>query len=154
MIRKTALLTGIAGAFLIAAPAFAQDATTPQTPEPAPAEAAAAQPQSLTLTPGATVKGADGAEIGKLVGVQNGANGQELTVRTADGQVRPVPLAGIRQDGADIVVDASASDIQSAAPIASDTAEPTPDAAADAPPADTPPADAPTADEPNGDEPH
>jgi hypothetical protein len=65
-----------------------------------------------------------------------------------------VPLAGIRQDGADIVVDASASDIQSAAPIASDTAEPTPDAAADAPPADTPPADAPTADEPNGDEPH
>lgn len=86
MIRKTALLTGIAGAFLIAAPAFAQDATTPQTPEPAPAEAAAAQPQSLTLTPGSTVKGSDGAEIGKLVGVQNGANGQELTVRTADGQ--------------------------------------------------------------------
>ena len=154
MIRKTALLTGIAGAFLIAAPAFAQDATTPQTPEPAPAEAAAAQPQSLTLTPGSTVKGAGGAEIGKLVGVQNGANGQELTVRTADGQVRPVPLAGIRQDGADIVVDASASDIQSAAPIASDTTEPTPDAAADAPPADAPPADAPTADEPNGDEPH
>lgn len=75
MIRKTALLTGIAGAFLIAAPAFAQDATTPQTPEPAPAEAAAA-PQSLTLTPGSTVKGSDGAEIGKLVGVQNGANGQ------------------------------------------------------------------------------
>lgn len=154
MIRKTALLTGIAGAFLIAAPAFAQDATTPQTPEPAPAEAAAAQPQSLTLTPGATVKGADGAEIGKLVGVQNGANGQELTVRTADGQVRPVPLAGIRQDGADIVVDASASDVQSAAPIASDAAEPTPDAAADAPAADAPPADEPTSDEPTGDEPH
>ena len=51
MIRKTALLTGIAGALFIAAPAFAQDATTSQTPEPAPAEAAAAQPQSLTLTP-------------------------------------------------------------------------------------------------------
>ncbi|MCH4269155.1 MAG: superoxide dismutase [Brevundimonas sp.] len=153
MIRKTALLTGIAGAFLIAAPAFAQDATTPQTPEPAPAEAAAAQPQSLTLTPGATVKSSDGTEIGKLVGVQNGAAGQELTVRTADGQVRPVPLAGIRQDGADIVVDASASDIQSAPPIASDTAEPTPDAM-DTPSADAPPADEPTSDEPNGDEPH
>ncbi|MNE00419.1 hypothetical protein D3C80_928270 [compost metagenome] len=55
MIRKTALLTGIAGAFLIAAPVFAQDATTAQTPEPATAEAPAAQPQSLTLTPGATV---------------------------------------------------------------------------------------------------
>ncbi|MBD7942349.1 superoxide dismutase [Brevundimonas guildfordensis] len=153
MIRKTALLTGIAGALFIAAPAFAQDATTPQTPEPAPAEAAAAQPQSLTLTPGSTVKSADGSEIGKLVGVQNGANGQELTVRTADGQVRPVPLAGIRQDGADIVVEATASDVQSATPIASDAAEPTPDAAADAPPADAPPADEPS-DEPNGDEPH
>lgn len=157
MTRKIALLTGIAGAFLIAAPAFAQDAAqdamTPQTPEPAPAEAAAAQPQSLTLTPGATVKGGDGGEIGKLVGVQNGASGQELTVRTADGQVRPVPLAGIRQDGADIVVDATASDVQSAAPIG-DTAEPTPDAAADTPPADEPNGDEPTSDEPHGDGPH
>ncbi|MBN9478942.1 MAG: hypothetical protein J0I52_01765 [Bordetella sp.] len=153
MIRKTALLTGIAGAFLIAAPAFAQDATTPQTPEPAPAEAAAAQPQSLTLTPGSTVKSSDGTEIGKLVGVQNGASGQELTVRTADGQVRPVPLAGIRQDGADIVVDASASDVQSAPPIPSDTAAPIPDAATDAA-TDAPPADEPTGDEPKSDEPH
>src|SRR5690606_1089235 len=117
------------------------------------AEAAAAQPQSLTLTPGTTVKSADGSEIGKLVAVQNGAAGQELTVRTADGQVRPVPLAGIRQDGADIVVDASASDIQSAPPIASDTAEPTPDAM-DTPPADAPPAGEPTSDGPNGDEAH
>lgn len=149
MNRKTALLTGIAGAFLIAAPVFAQDATTPQTPEPAPAEAPAAQPQSLTLSPGATVKSADGTEIGKLVGVQNGAGGQELTVRTADGQVRPVPLAGIRQDGADIVVDATLSDVQSAAPIASqDTAQPTPDAEP------VPPADAPDSDEPASDEPH
>lgn len=157
MTRKIALLTGIAGAFLIAAPAFAQDASqdamTPQTPEPVPAEAAAAQPQSLTLTPGATVKGGDGAEIGKLVGVQNGANGQELTVRTADGQVRPVPLAGIRQDGADIVVEATASDVQSAAPIG-DAAEPTPDAAPDASP-DAPPADEPADnDQPSSDEPH
>ncbi len=131
-------------------------ASTPQTPEPAPAEAAAAQPQSLTLAPGATVKSADGSEIGKLVGVQNGANGQELTVRTADGQVRPVPLAGIRQDGADIVVDASASDVQSAPPIASDAAEPTPTPDQDAmtPPADEPTGDVPQDDEPKSDEPH
>ena len=155
MIRKTALLTGIAGDLFIAAPAFAQEATTPQTPEPAPAEAAAAQPQSLTLTPGSTGKSADGSEIGKLVGVQNGANGQELTVRTADGQVRPVPLAGIRQDGSDIVVDASASDVQSAPPIASDTAEPAPTPDADAAQDDQPAADEPqSADEPKGDEPH
>ncbi|AYG94510.1 superoxide dismutase [Brevundimonas naejangsanensis] len=138
MNRKTALLTGIAGAFLIAAPALAQDATTPQTPEPASAEAAAAQPQSLTLSPGATVKSADGSEIGKLVGVQNGAGGQELTVRTADGQVHPAPLAGIRQDGADIVINATLADVEAAAPIASpNAAQPTPDAEP-APPADAP----------------
>lgn len=134
MIRKTALLTGIAGAFLIAAPVLAQDATTPQTPEPAPVEAAPAQPQSLSLTPGATVKSADGSELGKLVGAQNGASGQELTVRGADGAVRPVPVAGIRQDGDAIIVNASLSDFQAAAPIGGE-AEPT----------ETPPADEPAA---------
>ena len=149
MIRKTALLTGIAGAFLIAAPAFAQDATTPQTPEPATAEAAPAQPQSLTLTPGSTVKSADGSELGKLVGAQNGASGQELTVRGADGSVRPVPVAGIRQDGDAIVVNASLADFQAAAPIGGEAP------AEAAPPADspdtTPPAepDEPQAGEPN-----
>ena len=145
MIRKTALLTGIAGAFLIAAPAFAQDATTPQTPEPTPAEAAPARPQSLTLTPGATVRSADGAELGKLVGAQNGASGQELTVRGADGSVRPVPVAGIRQDGDAIVVNASLSDFQAAAPIGGEApAEATPPAdAADAAEPAQPPADEP-----------
>jgi hypothetical protein len=147
MIRKTALLTGIAGAFLFAAPVLAQDATTPQTPEPV-AEAAAAQPQSLTLTPGTSVKSADGSELGKLVGAQNGASGQELTVRGADGAVRAVPVAGIRQDGDAIVVNASLSDFQAAAPIGGE-----------APTEATPPADAtdaaepvepPTAREPNG----
>ena len=145
MIRKTALLTGIAGAFLIAAPVLAQDATTPQTPEPATAEAPAAQPQSLTLTPGATVKSADGSELGKLVGAQNGASGQELTVRGADGSVRPVPVAGIRQDGDAIVVNASLSDFQAAAPIGGEApAEATPPAdAADAAEPAQPPADEP-----------
>ena len=145
MIRKTALLTGIAGAFLIAAPALAQDATTPQTPEPATAEAAAAQPQSLTLTPGTVVKSADGSELGKLVGAQNGPSGQELTVRGADGSVRPVPVAGIRQDGDAIVVNASLSDFQAAAPIVAEApAEATPPADA-AEPVEPPAADEPTA---------
>jgi hypothetical protein len=153
MIRKTALLTGIAGAFLFAAPVLAQDATTSQTPEPAAAEATAAQPQSLTLTPGSTVKSADGSELGKLVGAQNGASGQELTVRGADGSVRAVPVAGIRQDGADIVVNASLSDFQAATPVAGDAPAPTPpvDAATDAPaePTDTvEPVEPPAADEP------
>ncbi|MFK4058620.1 superoxide dismutase [Brevundimonas sp. NPDC046655] len=148
MIRKTALLTGIAGAFLIAAPVLAQDATTPQTPEPATAEAAAAQPQSLTLTPGTVVKSADGSELGRLVGAQNGASGQELTVRGADGSVRPVPVAGIRQDGDAIVVNASLSDFQAASPIAGEAP------AAATPPVDTPdtpptePVEPPAADEP------
>ncbi len=134
MIGKTALLTGIAGAFLIAVPVLAQDATTPQTPEPAPAEAVLAQPQSLSLTRGAVVKSADGAELGKLVGAQDGASGQELTVRGADGAVRPVPVAGIRQDGDAIIVNASLSDFQAGAPIGDE-----------ADPAETSPADDPAA---------
>ena len=82
MIRKTALLTGIAGAFLIAAPVFAQDATTPQTPEPATAEAAPAHPQRLTLTPGAVVKRADGsgARFALIFGADELAAG-EVTVK-------------------------------------------------------------------------
>lgn len=119
MIRKTALLYSMTGALMIAAPAFAQEQPQDTTTPPAPAEAPA-QPQSLTLTPGSTVKSADGSELGKLVGAQNGANGQELTVRGADGSVRPVALNGIRQDGSDIVVDATLSDFNAAAPIASE----------------------------------
>ena len=41
IMRKTALLTGVAGLFLMTAPAFAQDGTAQQTREPAPAPAAA-----------------------------------------------------------------------------------------------------------------
>lgn len=146
MIRKTALLTGIAGALMFTAPALAQEAT-PDTTAPEAAQEAA-QPQSLTLTPGSAVKSADGTELGKLVGVQNGASGQELTVRGADGLVRPVSVAGIKQQGTDIVVDATAADFQSATPI--DTAEPV---AAEPVPTNQPTnADAPTDEQP-GDEP-
>lgn len=132
MIRKTALLYSMTGALMIAAPAMAQEQPQDATTPPAPAEAAA-QPQSLTLNPGATVKSADGSELGKLVGAQNGAAGQELTVRGADGIVRAVSVTGIRQEGADIVVAATLSDFQSAAPVAGQ--EPVADAAT--PPADT-----------------
>lgn len=134
MIRKNALLAGIAGALIFSAPALAQDATssseTPTTQD--------AQPSSLTLTPGSTVKSKDGTELGKLVGVQAGATGQELTVRGTDGQVRPVPVTGIQANGSDIQVDASLSDFQSATAIASqaDTpsaAEPTPPLPSDQP---------------------
>ena len=135
MIRKAALLYSMTGAMMIAAPAFAQEQPQDMATPPAPTEEAAA-PQSLTLNPGATVKSADGSELGKLVGAQNGANGQELTVRGADGIVRAVALNGIRQEGADIIVNASLSDFQSAAPIAGQ--EPVADAVpADAPDADT-----------------
>ena len=128
MIRKTALLSGIAGTLLFAAPALAQEA--PQDASAAaPAAQEAAQPQSLTLNPGAVVKSADGTELGQLVGVQNGASGQELTVRGADGSVRPVSVAGIKQDGTGVIVDATAADFQSATPIeqAPAAAEPTAD---------------------------
>lgn len=109
---KTTILAS-AAAVLFAAPAFAQDAATP-----APTEQAPAAQQSLSLTPGTTVQGPDG-ELGKLEGVQNNASGaQELTVRGADGQVRAVPLNGIRQEGANVVVDYTKSEFDAASPIA------------------------------------
>lgn len=140
--RKTALLTGVAGLFLMTAPAFAQDSTaTPQTQEPAPAAAAeqpAEQPQSLTLNPGQTVRGSDGAELGRLVGARATATGQELTVRGADGQIRGVPTAGITQDGADVKVGWTSAEFQAAPAIAADAGVPAAEPAA--PPAPVDPA--------------
>jgi hypothetical protein len=115
--RMTALLGGAAGLFLMTAPAFAQDSTAPQTP-PAPAEAAPAQPQTLSLNPGATVKGTDGAALGTLEGARSTPAGQELTVRGADGQLRGVPVArGVEQDGAGVIVGLTASDFAAAPAI-------------------------------------
>jgi len=132
--RKTALLlSGAAGLFLMTAPAFAQDSTAPQTP-PAPAEAAPAQPQTLSLNPGATVKGTDGAELGTLEGARSTPAGQELTVRGADGQLRGVAVArGVEQDGAGVIVGLTASDFAAAPAI--EGAAPAPSAEPMAPPA-------------------
>jgi len=164
--RKTALLTGVAGLFLMTAPAFAQDSTAPQTQEPAPAPAAAAaQPAAeqptLTLQPGSDVKGSDGTVLGQLEGARNTEAGQELTVRGADGQLRGVPVAGgVRQDGEGVAVGWTSAQFAAAPSITDsppDVAEPAP---APMPPAETgmapatpptlPPADdsgAPAADE-------
>lgn len=138
---KTALLAG-AAAFMIAAPAMAQE-TTP-APAAAPAQAPAAEAsaqQSLSLNPGSSVAGPDG-ELGKLEGVQSNAEGkQELTVRGADGQLRAVPLSGIRQEGTGVVVAYTKAEFDAAAPIAG--APPAPAAAPAAAPA---PGAAPTPD--------
>ena len=138
MTIKTALLAGAAAALLTAVPAMAQDAPPAATPaEAAPAQAAPAAPQSLTLTPGATVRGGDG-ELGKLEGVQSNATGQqELTVRGADGQVRAVPLAGIRQEGSDVVVAYTKAEFDAAAAIPG-AAPPPPAATPSAPPSTMP----------------
>ena len=142
MTFKNALLAGSFGALLMAAPALAQEAAPPAQD---PAAAAAPAQQSLQLTPGAAVRGPDG-ELGKLEGVQaNAEGGQELTVRGADGQLRAVPLGGIRQEGSDVVVAYSKAEYDAATPIpgaapapaAAPAASPTPAA----PPAGDPMAD-------------
>ena len=103
--RKTALLSGVAGLFLLSAPAFAQDGTAPQTPPATPStDAAPQQAPTLSLQPGMTVRGSDG-ELGELVGARTHAGAQQLTVKGADGTVRAVPITGIRQEGEDVVVD-------------------------------------------------
>jgi hypothetical protein len=153
--RKTALLTGVAGLFLMTAPAFAQDSTAPQTQEPAPVPAAAAaqpaaeQPAAaqptLTLQPGSDVKGSDGTVLGQLEGARNTEAGQELTVRGADGQLRGVPVAGgVRQDGEGVAVGwtsaqfaAAPSITDSATDVAEPAAPPMPSAGTMTPPAET-----------------
>lgn len=140
--RKTALLTGVAGLLLMTAPAFAQDSTAAQAQEPAPAPAAApAQPAAeqptLTLQPGSDVKGSDGTVLGQLEGARNTEAGQELTVRGADGQLRGVPVSGgVRQDGEGVAVGWTSAQFAAAPSItdsAADVAEP---AAAPMPPAE------------------
>lgn len=132
--RKTALLTGVAGLFLMTAPAFAQDAMAPQTPPvAATAEAAAVAPatQNLSLQPGSDVKGSDGALLGQLEGARNTESGQELTVRGADGTMRGIPVSGgVRQDGDGVAVGWTSAQFSAAAAIeaeaspASETAAP------------------------------
>ncbi|WP_395944296.1 hypothetical protein [Brevundimonas sp.] len=142
---KTAFLTSAAAAFLIASPALAQEAApATQDPAAAPSTAAPAQ-QSLSLTPGTSVRGPDG-ELGKLEGVQNGASGQELTVRDAAGALKAVPLGGIRQDGADVVVAYTKVEFDAAAPIPGAPAAPA--AAPVADPSATMPATDPATTEP------
>ncbi len=148
--RKTALLTGVAGLLLMTAPAFAQDGTAPQTQEPAPAAAAAEQPAAeqptLTLQPGADVKGADGTVLGQLEGARNTEAGQELTVRGADGLLRGVPVSGgVRQDGEGVAVGwtsaqftAAPSITDSAADVAEPAAPPMPEEPAVTPSTPTP----------------
>lgn len=147
MFRKTVLLAGVTAALFTAAPALAQDA--PASTPPAPA--AQAQPQgSIQLQPGASVKGSDGTVLGALEGVQTNAAGeQELTVRGADGNLRAVGLAGLTQQGADVLVGASAAEfnaspvVEGSAPATTEGAAPTPDAAT------TPAPTEPTTDEPS-----
>lgn len=154
--RKTALLSGVAGLLLMSAPAFAQDSTAPQTPPapPAPATApqepmapaapatAPAQPQTLTLTPGAPVAGVDGTPLGTLEGARSTPAGQELTVRGSDGQLRGVPVSGgVEQNGPGVTVGWNAEQfraapaIEGAAPAASKTAPPAPTSEPMTPPA-------------------
>lgn len=125
MIRKTVLLAGVAAALLTAAPALAQDA---------PAPTAEAQTQgSIQLQPGSNVKGSDGAVLGTLEGVQSNAAGeQELTVRGADGDLRGVPLGGLTQQGADVVVGWSAAEFNTA-PVVEEAAPPATDGMTPAP---------------------
>ena len=139
MTIKTALLAS-AAAFMIAAPALAQEAPAAAPAQtPAPAEAASSQ-QSLSLNPGSSVSGPDG-ELGKLEGVQNNAEGkQELTVRGADGQLRAVPLSGIRQENGGVAVAYTKAEFDAAAAIPGAPAAPAPAAAPAAAPT-TPAAD-------------
>ena len=147
MIRKTVLLAGVTAALLTAAPALAQEA-----PAAPPAPAAEAQASgSIQLQPGASVKGSDGSVLGTLEGVQNNAAGeQELTVRGSDGSLRGVGLAGLTQNGSDVVVGITSAEFATS-PVVEDSAPATTDGAAPAP-GDTTAAPEPAPTEPTTDD--
>lgn len=138
MIRKTTLLAGVAGAVLFAAPALAQDAAPTQDTPPASPQPAAQG--TLTIQPGSDVKSESGARLGALEGVRtNDAGQQELEVRGDDGQLRAVPLGGLRQDGDALVVALTPEQYQAAPVVQSegdDDASQTPDAMTPSVPAD------------------
>lgn len=138
IMRKTALLTGVAGLFLMTAPAFAQDSTAQQTP-PTAAPPASEQPQSLSVRPGMTVRGSDGSELGKLEGVRDVPGGQEITVRGADGQLRGVPTRGLGQAGDALTAAWSNSQFLAAPAIADAPAAPPATEPVPAPPPPTSP---------------
>lgn len=122
MIRKTALLTGVAGALMFAAPAFAQEVPTedPMTAQP-PMEQPAAEPEaSGSVAPGAEVRAADGASLGILEGAGVDASGQQtLQIRTADGQLREAPIEGAGLDNGAVVLAWTEAEFE-AAPAVSD----------------------------------
>lgn len=142
MIRKLALLAGVAGV-MAAAPALAQDAAATAPAESAPA----AQPQSLTLQPGSSVTGSDGVRLGALEGARTNAAGQqELTVRGDDGQLRAVPLGGLRQEGTGVAVGWSSAEYTAAPAITPDAGSSGQDASGET---SSPPAADPVQETPN-----
>ncbi|AQR60715.1 hypothetical protein BZG35_02890 [Brevundimonas sp. LM2] len=166
MIRNTLLMAAAATA-LMAAPALAQDATgqtppssttssptasSPAAPARTPSAATPAPSGTIQLQPGASVKGSDGATLGTLEGVRNNDAGeQELTVRGTDGQLRGVPLAGLTQQGADVVVGWSAGEYSAAPAIADSAADsPSPAPAPASSPADPTSAAEPTSSDAGG----
>ncbi|MFN3537312.1 MAG: hypothetical protein ACK4Y4_07710 [Brevundimonas sp.] len=106
MIRKTALLTSVAGALMFAAPALAQDFPTEDPMAQAPIEQPAVEAEaSGTVEPGAEVRAADGASLGILEGAGVDASGQQtLQIRTADGQLREAPIDGAGLDNGAVVL--------------------------------------------------
>ena len=123
MIRKTALLTGVASALMFAAPAFAQDmtqdpATDPMAQPPA-AEAEATVEQSGSVAPGAQVTSSDGASLGVLEGAGVDAAGQQtLQVRAEDGQLREAPIDGATLDNGAVVLTWTEAEFDAAPAVA------------------------------------
>lgn len=128
MIRKTALLAGVAGALMIAAPALAQETTQdpaadPMTQtEPMTDSAQAEAEASSSVAPGAEVKASDGATLGILEGAGVDASGQQtLQIRGSDGQLREAPIDGAALDNGAVVLTWTEAEFQ-AAPAVSDAA--------------------------------
>jgi hypothetical protein len=125
MIRKTALMAGVAGALMMAAPALSQEtiqdpATDPMTQTEPMTEAEVEAEASVA--PGAEVKASDGASLGILEGAGVDAAGQQtLQIRGSDGQLREAPIAGAALDNGAVVLTWTEAEFEAAPAVSEST---------------------------------
>lgn len=83
-------------------PAQAEPMQAEPTPAPSAGEAGEPASATATITAGTAVKDGQGAEIGTVAGVREGASGPEVLI-SVDGKVAAVPQASLMMSGEGLV---------------------------------------------------
>lgn len=116
---KRLSFSALAISFAIAAPALAQQAPAPATPEAtpvAPAAQDAAAPAAATVTPGMPVKDNTGATIGAVASVQPGPGGAPVATIKMGAKVFSVATNALAVSGGAAIINASQAQIEGMLP--------------------------------------